>query len=83
MQASHTGQGLDLAGVASACGFPHVETIAERQGIEPLRRRIHARQALSLAVVKIEAVNLPRALPPRDGVFLKNRFRAALGFPPN
>jgi len=83
MQASHTGQGLDLAGVAAACGFPHVETITERQGIEPLRRRIHAKQALTMAVAKIEAVNLPSALPPRDGVYIKNRFRQALGFPPN
>lgn len=83
MQASHTGQGLDLAAVAASCGFPHVETITERQGIEPLRRRIHAKQALTLAVAKIEAVNLPRALPPRDGVYIKNRFRQALGFPPN
>jgi hypothetical protein len=32
-----------------------------------------------LYVVKIKAENLPRSLPPRDGVHLKNRLRAHLG----
>jgi len=32
-----------------------------------------------LFVLKIAAENLPRSLPPRDAVFIKNRFRAALG----
>ena len=52
------------------------------EGVEPLRRRVHARNGLNLATVKIAAVNLPRALPPRDGVFVKNRFRLALGHRP-
>ncbi len=81
MQASHTGQGIDLARVAEACGFPVVDRVTERQGVEPLRRRIHAKAGLNLAVVAIAAENLPRALPPRDGVQVKNRFRQALGFP--
>jgi thiamine pyrophosphate-dependent acetolactate synthase large subunit-like protein len=82
MQPSHAGQGVELSRVAEACGFPEVERITERQGIEPLRRRIHAREGLNLAVIKISAVNLPRALPPRDGVYVKNRFRLALGHRP-
>ncbi|WP_203073509.1 thiamine pyrophosphate-dependent enzyme [Falsiroseomonas ponticola] len=81
MQASHTGQGIDLARVAAACGFPVADRVTERQGMEPLRRRIHAKAGLNLAVVGITAENLPRALPPRDGVQVKNRFRQALGFP--
>ena len=59
------------------------ETITELQGVEPLRRRLHARAGLHLAVVKIEPRNWPRALPPRDGVFVKNRFRQALGHHPS
>ena len=35
-----------------------------------------------LATIKIKAENPPRVLPPRDGHFIKNRFRAALGFNP-
>jgi thiamine pyrophosphate-dependent acetolactate synthase large subunit-like protein len=80
MQASHTGKGIDLARVAEACGFPAVTTITEMAGVAALRRRVHACEGLNLAVLRIAAVNLPRALPPRDGVQVKNRFRAALGF---
>jgi thiamine pyrophosphate-dependent acetolactate synthase large subunit-like protein len=79
MQPSHAGQGVELAAVAAACGFPVTDTIAEEEGIAALRARIHARAALSFATVKIAAVDAPRALPPRDGVQVKNRFRAALG----
>jgi thiamine pyrophosphate-dependent acetolactate synthase large subunit-like protein len=82
MQRSHAGQGLELAKVAEACGFPAVDVITDMAGIAPLRARIHARVTLNFATVKIAAVNLPRALPPRDGVYVKNRFRQALGFRP-
>lgn len=83
MQPSHAGQGVEFSRVAEAIGFPVVDLVTERQGIEPLRRRIHAREALNLAVVKIKAENPPRVLPPRDGVYVKNRFRQALGFQPS
>ena len=82
MQPSHAGQGIELTRVAEACGFPVVELVTEHGGVEPLRRRIQAKESLNLAVVKIAAVNLPRALPPRDGVHVKNRFRMALGHRP-
>jgi thiamine pyrophosphate-dependent acetolactate synthase large subunit-like protein len=82
MQPSHAGQGIELSRVAEACGFPMADRITDMAGVEPLRRRIHAREGLSLATVKIAAVNLPRALPPRDGVHVKNRFRLALGHAP-
>lgn len=81
MQPSHAGQGIELAAVAAACGFPVTETITEASGIAGLRQRIHAREALSFTTVKIAAQEAPRALPPRDGVQVKNRFRAALGLP--
>jgi thiamine pyrophosphate-dependent acetolactate synthase large subunit-like protein len=80
MQRSHAGQGVELSKVAAACGFPTVDTVEQMQGIEPLRRRIQAREGLNFATVKIAAVNPPRVLPPRDGVFMKNRLRRALGF---
>jgi hypothetical protein len=82
MQASHAGQGIELSRVAEACGFPRVDLITGMEQVAPLRRRIHACEALSMATVKISAVNPPRVLPPRDGVYVKNRFRLALGFRP-
>jgi thiamine pyrophosphate-dependent acetolactate synthase large subunit-like protein len=82
MQPSHAGQGIEFTRVAEACGFPVVDLVTEHRGVEPLRRRVQAKESLNLAVVKIAAVNLPRALPPRDGVHVKNRFRLALGHRP-
>jgi phosphonopyruvate decarboxylase len=40
---------------------------------------MHARQTLSFATIRIGRFEHPKALPPRDGVHVKNRFRAALG----
>ena len=82
MQGSHTGQGIELARVADACGFPSVDLITRMDGIAALRERIHARDGLTLATIKIAAIDAPRVLPPRDGVHVKNRFRTALGFQP-
>lgn len=79
MQRSHTGLGLDLAAVASACGLG-AETVTDMAGIEALAARLHEpAEGPRVAVVKIAADPTPRSLPPRDAVYLKNRFRAHLG----
>lgn len=80
MQASHTGRGLELARVAEACGFPWTRTITDIAGVSALRERAQARAGTSFGVIKVAADELPRVLPPRDAVQVKNRFRAALGF---
>ncbi|UEA57671.1 hypothetical protein LK459_13695 [Gordonia otitidis] len=40
---------------------------------------INARNGLSFVQAHINTDEPPRALPPRDGVAVKNKFRAALG----
>lgn len=47
-----------------------------------LAKRINARSGPLFAQVLIGADEPARALPPRDGQFVKNRFRAALGLAP-
>ena len=42
------------------------------------RTSIHSAQGPVFAAVKIEPTDLPRVLPPRDGVYLARRFRNAL-----
>ena len=81
MQTSHTGLGLALDRVAAACGFADTGTVEDMAGVEDLRMTL-ARPADGprLFVVKVKAENLPRSLPPRDAVFIKNRIRAHLGF---
>jgi thiamine pyrophosphate-dependent acetolactate synthase large subunit-like protein len=80
MQQSHTGRGLDLDKVAAACGFAETLTVSDLAGVEMVRARLdQPTNGPRLYVVKVKAENLPRSLPPRDAVFVKNRFRAHLG----
>ena len=83
MQISHTGLGIDLAKVAAACGFQRAATLTRIDEVEKLAREIREpADGPSLYVIKAAAENPPRSLPPRDAVYIKNRFRAALGLPP-
>ena len=81
MQASHTALGTSLTGVATACGIGWSMDIAEMAALPALAERINAKQACGVARISISADELPRALPNRDAVFLKNRFRSALRLP--
>lgn len=81
MQASHTVLGTSLTGVAAACELAWTMEIAETSALLNLAGRINAKKACGLARIRVNAEELPRALPARDGVFLKNRFRAVLGLP--
>ena len=78
MQPSHTAQHLDLAGVAESCGFPETHTVRDQSGLEDVLPAIHAAPGPIAAIIKVRAEDLPRVLPPRDGAFLKDRFRIAL-----
>jgi thiamine pyrophosphate-dependent acetolactate synthase large subunit-like protein len=81
MQRSHTGLGLDLASIAGAAGFADARTVIDQAGLEEIARLIlEPASGPRLYAVKIKAENLPRSLPPRDAVHVKNRLRAHLGF---
>lgn len=82
MQRSHTSLGTNLAAVAQACGIGNAFQAREMQAIETIARAVVARGGVTLAQVIVKADDLPRALPSRDGVYIKNRFRQELGFAP-
>ncbi len=82
MQPSHTAGGLQLDAVARDCGFDASEEIRDLDALAGFRERIHAASGTRFAAIKIDADDPPRVLAPRDGVFVKNRFRAALGLEP-
>ncbi|MGM4919835.1 thiamine pyrophosphate-dependent enzyme [Tardiphaga sp. 813_E8_N1_3] len=82
MQVSHAGLGVNLDRVAQACGFGWTREIRDMAGVDDLRSRLSSRDGVKLATIKVKAENPPRVLPPRDGVYVKNRFRAALGHAP-
>ena len=81
-QRSHTSQGTNLAAVARACGIVDANELHAMAGVTGLAKRINARAGCLLSQVHVEPVELPRVLPPRDGVYLKNRFRQSLGLAP-
>lgn len=82
MQVSHSGLGVRLNQVAAGCGIPDVQEIVDEAGLQACRPRLgEASGGPRVTVVRIGAGYVERALPPRDGVFLKNRFRQHLGFP--
>ncbi len=84
MQTSHTGRGIDFEKVAAACGFADCATLTRVDEVETLSRAIlEPAEGPRLYVIKVAAENPPRSLPPRDAVFIKNRFRNHLGFAPN
>jgi thiamine pyrophosphate-dependent acetolactate synthase large subunit-like protein len=82
MQRSHTALGVSLPAVAAACGFAWTLDIGEMEALAPLGARIEAMQGCGLARINVRAEEVRRALPSRDGVWLKNRLRSALGLPP-
>lgn len=82
MQPSHTSRGVDLTAVARGFGIGDVLACDSLDGCAEIARRVNARSGTLFAQVLIQPSEPPRALPPRDGPFVKNRFRAALGLAP-
>jgi thiamine pyrophosphate-dependent acetolactate synthase large subunit-like protein len=83
MQQSHSGLGARLELIASGAGFPSVTEIKDRAALDAFRHKLHDLKGPHFARVAISTNHVDRALPPRDGVFLKNRFRQHLGLPVN
>ncbi|WP_343737313.1 thiamine pyrophosphate-dependent enzyme [Achromobacter sp.] len=80
MQRSHTSLGTDLVAVAQGFGIKDAFAVKETGRAGEVAERVMARRGVAFAQVFINPDEPPRALPPRDGVYVKNRFRAALGF---
>jgi thiamine pyrophosphate-dependent acetolactate synthase large subunit-like protein len=82
MQLSHAGRGISLDKVAASCGFDWTHEVFDMAGVHELKNQVLRNDGLKLASIKIKAENVSRVLPSRDGVHIKNRFRASLGFSP-
>ena len=77
-QETHTGHGVDLAGMAKAAGFAQTFKVRTQAEVSRLKKRIYSGEGTLFAQVKVDPERLPLVLPPREGSYLKNRFRAAL-----
>ena len=81
MQGTHTGGSTDLAAVAVGCGFRTALTIEAESEIAAAIDLVCRGPGPSLVVAKVSADTSTQVVPPRDGVHLVERFRAALGPP--
>jgi thiamine pyrophosphate-dependent acetolactate synthase large subunit-like protein len=78
MQPSHTAGGTDLAEVAAGAGIPTCGTISDETALQAALPLIQEGQGPIFFAIKVQAEELPKTLPPKDGAYLKDRFRLAL-----
>jgi thiamine pyrophosphate-dependent acetolactate synthase large subunit-like protein len=82
-QKSHTSGPTDLPAVAQGCGIADSRNVTGEDELAALASRIQTiGKGTLFARIPIDPAPLPRILPPRDAVFLKNRLRGALGLSP-
>lgn len=81
MQRTHAGLGSRLEVIAQGAGFLDVDVIDTLEGIEAYRSRLQdVTSGPRFVRIQIAHGNPERTLPPRDGAYIKSRFRQHLGF---
>jgi thiamine pyrophosphate-dependent acetolactate synthase large subunit-like protein len=78
MQPTHTAGPVDLAAIATAAGFSLTRTIGDSAALEAALPEIYDAPGPLFFAIKVRAETLPLVLPPKDGAYLKDRFRLAL-----
>jgi len=82
MQDTVTASGVYLAGIAKSAGFTTTMSIKTKSELGLLKNQIYKESKTTsgplFAQVKVDPEKLPLVLPPREGAYLKNRFRIAL-----
>jgi len=77
-QVSHTAYGIDIAGIAVACRFPHAMLVRQSHELGKALALTRAMTGPHLAVIKVDPERVPISIPIKDGVLCKGRFRKAL-----
>ncbi|MDP6563279.1 MAG: thiamine pyrophosphate-dependent enzyme [Alphaproteobacteria bacterium] len=78
MQLTHTAGTIDLPTIAVAAGFAGADTIRSDNEFKAALPIIREAPGPLFHSIKVRAEDLPFAMPPKDGVTLKDRFRDAL-----
>ena len=78
MQATATAHTADIAGIAAASGIPVTDTVRDDAELDAAMPKMLTEPGPSVFVIKVRAEALPFVLPPKDGAYLKDRFRIAL-----
>jgi thiamine pyrophosphate-dependent acetolactate synthase large subunit-like protein len=78
MQLAHAGRGVDITAIARAAGFENAATLESEHELDEFVDVILKAAGPVLATVKVGTDPEPTSLPPRDGPWLRSRFREAL-----
>jgi thiamine pyrophosphate-dependent acetolactate synthase large subunit-like protein len=78
MQTTHTSLGTNLAAIASGCGFENAVTVSSENELADVLPRLRKGPGMQFASIKVRIEKLDFSLPPKDGVYLKTRFRKAI-----
>ena len=78
MQATHTGAGVDLAGIANMAGFRTTLTVSAAGECAAAASELRTAPGPVMVVFKVAAAHDPMVRPSWDGALLKNRFRQTL-----
>lgn len=78
MQPTHTGQGTDLAAIASGAGFARVMSVGDETALDALCAALLDEGGTLFANIKVGRTPTPLILPPRDATHLTHRMRNAL-----
>jgi thiamine pyrophosphate-dependent acetolactate synthase large subunit-like protein len=78
LQKTHTAHGFDLCGVANAAGFRNALSVSNADELGAAVPILQRAAGPVFASIKVAPDRPPFVLPSRDGVHLKNRFRAAV-----
>ena len=77
-QQTVTGRGADLTAIAAASGFGTIKLVTEEADIDAGVDLCRNATGPVLVTFKVSADPLPMVLPPKDGAYLKSRFREAV-----
>jgi thiamine pyrophosphate-dependent acetolactate synthase large subunit-like protein len=78
MQGTHTGRGVDLAGIAKGAGFPIAQCVRDRAGFDRALPLLRGAPGPVFIDIKVSPAQPPMTLPMRDGPYIRSRFRDAL-----
>jgi thiamine pyrophosphate-dependent acetolactate synthase large subunit-like protein len=78
MQLTQTAGCVDLAAIAAASGIPVCNTVSDKKSFRSVVPQIQKEVGPLFFDIKVRAEDLPLVLPPKDGAYLKDRFRLAL-----
>lgn len=77
-QPTHTAAGVDLEAIGRAAGFSSTAVLRTEADVGQSKSLLFETAGPVLVVAKVASAKSPLVLPPRDGTFLKHRFRRAL-----